>query len=87
MQYFAAIDYAEKHDRTVGVIVHRDGEWIVVDRMDVAVPQPDVPVPVQWVEDWIRQSATACPQIQFVLAEYKLLCSIKRSQTHREIAP
>lgn len=80
VSYFAAVDYAEKHDRTVGVIVHREGDRIVVDRMDVAVPHPEVPVPVQWVEDWLAHSAAAFPQIHFVLDEYQLLGVIQRAQ-------
>ncbi len=34
-QYFAGIDYAEKHDYTVGVIIHRVRRPDIVDRMDV----------------------------------------------------
>ncbi len=86
VQYFAAIDYAEKHDRTVGVIVHREGEQIVVDRMDVVDPQPDAPVQVQWVEDWIRESAAMFPQIQFVLDEYQLLGVIQRTQGQYDVS-
>lgn len=44
-QYFAALDYAEKIDRTVGVILHREGERLIVDRMDVVDPCPNVPPP------------------------------------------
>lgn len=76
--YVAAIDYAEKHDRTAAVIVHREGDVMVVDRMDVAVPQPGAPVLVQWVEDWMTQTAAAFPSIRFVLDEYQLLSVIQR---------
>ena len=76
--YFAAVDYAEKHDRTVGVVVHREGETIVVDRMDVAVPQPGKPVLVAWVETWIERIARDFPGVQFVLDEYQLLSVLQR---------
>jgi len=78
VRYFAAIDYAEKHDFTVGVVVHRDGERIIVDRMDVAVPQPGHPVPVQWVDDWMQQTAEQFPGVSFVLDEYQLVGTIQR---------
>ena len=76
--YFAAVDYAEKHDRTVGVVVHREGDTIVVDRMDVAVPQPGKPVLVAWVETWIERIARDFPGVQFVLDEYQLLSVLQR---------
>ncbi len=73
VQYIASIDYAEKHDFTVGVICHHDGERIVVDRMDVVRPSPLRPTPTAWVEQWIEQAATRFPSIRFVLDEYQLL--------------
>lgn len=76
--YFAAVDYAEKHDRTVGVVVHREGDTIRVDRMDVAVPQPGRPVLVAWVETWIERIARDFPGVQFVLDEYQLLSVLQR---------
>ena len=75
--YVAAVDYAEKHDRTVGVVVHRDGARIVVDRMDVITPRPDQPVRVRWVEDWIRRIASQFQRVTFVLDEYQLLGTIQ----------
>lgn len=76
--YVAAIDYAEKHDRTVGVVIHRDGPLVIVDRMDVVAPDAEHPVLVQWVEDWITQTATEFPRIRFVLDEYQLLGVLQR---------
>lgn len=76
--YVAAVDYAEKHDRTVGVVLHREGELLVVDRMDVAVPSPGRPVLVQWVEDWLGEIATNFSGVRFVLDEYQLLGVIQR---------
>jgi len=76
--YVAAIDYAEKHDRTVGVVIHRDGPTVIVDRMDVVAPDPEHPVLVQWVEDWIATTAAEFPRIRFVLDEYQLLGVLQR---------
>lgn len=72
-QYFAALDYAEKIDRTVGVILHREGERLIVDRMDVVDPAPERPTPVRWVRDWMERIAATFWQVRFVLDEYQLL--------------
>ena len=76
--YVAAIDYAEKHDLTVGVLIHREGENLIVDRMDVRRPTPDCPTPVQWVEDWMNFVAREFPQVTFVIDEYQLVGTIQR---------
>jgi phage terminase large subunit-like protein len=55
--YIAAIDYAEKHDLTVGVLIHWENSKLIVDRMDVRKPTPDHPTRVQWVDDWIANIA------------------------------
>jgi hypothetical protein len=78
VRYFAAIDYAEKRDYTVGVVVHLEGNRIVVDRMDVAVPSQGKPIPVQWVEDWMRHVAANFHGTAFVVDEYQLLGTIQR---------
>jgi hypothetical protein len=85
-RYFAAVDYAEKRDRTVGVVVHREGERIVVDRLDVAVPRPEHPVPVSWVEDWIAQTAAHFGSVRFVLDEYQLVGVIQKLSACCDIA-
>lgn len=78
VRYWACIDYAEKHDNTVAVIVHREGSRIVVDRMDVARPTPETPVKVQWVEDWIRWAGDSFAPISFVIDDYQLIGVIQR---------
>ena len=77
-QYIAAIDYAEKHDYTVGVIVHREGDRTIVDRMDVVRPSPLCPTPIAWVEDWIDRAAAAFPGIAFTIDEFQLLSTYQR---------
>lgn len=76
--YIAAIDYAEKRDYTVGCVAHREGDAVIIDRMDVVVPRPDCPTPVQWVEDWMQEIAQGFPQVRFVLDEYQLLSVIQK---------
>lgn len=76
--YVAAIDYAEKHDYTVGCVCHRDGERTVVDRMDVVKPTPGHPTRISWVEDWIEDVASRFHNVRFVLDDYQLLSTIQR---------
>ncbi|MEZ6056615.1 MAG: terminase large subunit [Planctomycetaceae bacterium] len=83
--YVAAIDYAEKHDFTVGCVCHRDGDFIIVDRMDVVRPTPTRPTPVQWVEDWIADVAANFPRVRFVLDEHQLLHTIQRFANRYEL--
>lgn len=76
--YIAAIDYAEKHDYTVGCVCHAEGLAVIVDRMDVVKPTPDRLTPIQWVEDWIEDVAARFPQVRFIVDEYQLLGTIQR---------
>jgi len=76
--YVAAIDYAEKRDFTVGCVCHRDGERVIVDRMDVAVPTPDRPTPVQWVHDWIEEVGARFPDVEFILDPHQLVQTIQQ---------
>ncbi len=76
--YVASLDYAEKHDFTVGCVCHHTGSRIVVDRMDVVRPTPERPTPVEWVEDWIEQTAAGFPDVTFVIDEHQLVGTIQR---------
>ena len=76
--YVATIDYAEKHDFTVGCVCHREGEKIVIDRMDVVKPSPSQPTRISWVEDWIEDIASRFHQVRFVVDDYQLLSTIQQ---------
>ncbi len=78
VRYIAAIDYAEKQDLTAAVLLHREGDRLVVDRLDVAVPRADAPTLVSWVEDWIVRTATAFPAVTFVIDEHQLVGTMQR---------
>lgn len=78
VRYFAGIDYAEKHDNTACVVVHCEGERVIVDRMDVAVPQPDEPVLVSLVESWLQEIAARFHDVTFVLDAWQLLSLIQK---------
>lgn len=63
VSYLAVIDYGEKCDYTAAVIAHRDGDRVVIDRLDVAVPTNARPVPVQWVDDWLVRQTRLFPNL------------------------
>jgi hypothetical protein len=84
-EYVAAVDYAEKHDRTVGVVCHREGDVVVVDRMDVVAPEPDRPVEIAWVEGWIERVARDFPRTVFLVDEYQLLGTIQRAAGRHDV--
>lgn len=71
--YVAAIDYAEKHDLTVGCVCHRDGDRVLVDRLDVVRPTASRPTPVQWVFDWMERIARDFRSVRFVVDDYQLV--------------
>ena len=85
LKYIAAVDYAEKHDYTVGVVIHFEGSRIVVDSMDVAVPHPDQPVKVEWVEQWMKRAAANFSGVTFILDEYQLLGTIQKLESQYDI--
>lgn len=93
-RYVAAVDYAEKHDYTVGVVAHKEPggvpsgsgpDRIVVDRMDVVVPQTGRPVKIAWVEEWMHRILRDFHDVTFVLDEYQLLGTIQKMETRARI--
>lgn len=77
-EYVASLDFAEKRDNTVGVVIHQEGDRIIVDRMDVVCPREGEPVRVAWVEAWIEEVGENFPGVRFVVDEYQLLGTIQR---------
>ena len=74
MRYAAGVDYGEKRDKTACCVAHacpRTGR-LVVDRLDAAAPAPGRPVPVAWVEAWVRDCAAKYPGVRVVVDEYQL---------------
>jgi len=84
-EYVAAIDYAEKHDFTVGCVCHREGDVVIVDRMDVVTPTPQDPTQISWVENWIEEMAAHFPGIRFVVDEFQLVGTIQKLQSRYPI--
>lgn len=78
LHYVAAIDFAEKHDYTVGCVCHREGEKVIVDRMDVVKPISSQPTRISWVEDWIEDIASRFHSVRFIVDEYQLLSTIQQ---------
>jgi len=83
--YVAAIDYAEKHDYTVGCVCHREGQTVIVDRMDVVQPRPGCPTRIEWVENWIRDIAARFPRVQFIVDEFQLVGTIQKLESRYPI--
>jgi len=83
--YVAAIDYAEKHDLTVGCLCHREGDRVIVDRMDVVRPTPLRATPVQWVSDWIERIARGFRSVQFVVDDYQLVGVVQQLERRHRI--
>lgn len=78
--YYAAIDYGPKKDRTVVIVGHRTGDEFVVDRMDVMEGRefPNKLVPISKVEDLMEQINTTFPGVQFVIDPYQMEGSIQK---------
>lgn len=70
--YVAAIDYGEKHDYTAAVIAHKEGDRVVIDRLDVAVPNGARFVPVRWVEQWLDRQRGAFPTLEVWVDDHQL---------------
>lgn len=85
-QYVAAIDYGEKRDYTTAVVAHHDGQRIVIDRLDVAVPSSSRPVPTRWVEDWIERQSAAFLGLRIWVDEYQLVGLIQKFETRLPIS-
>lgn len=76
--YVAALDYAEKHDRTVGVVMHQENDTLVVDMMDVIDPRlQGQHTRVDWCRNWMRavqrDFGGEHGKVYFVLDKYQLL--------------
>lgn len=56
VKYLVGLDLGLKRDRTVGVICHRDGDTVVLDRMAVWQGTRRDPVEIQAVEDWVSEA-------------------------------
>lgn len=88
-RYVAAVDYAEKHDLTVGVVVHREdfegGFRLVVDRMDVVAPNKNQPTRVDWVDEWMQEILAGFPHVRFVLDDYQLVSVIQHWGTRADV--
>jgi len=83
--YIAAIDYAEKHDLTVGVLIHWENSKLIVDRMDVRKPTPDHPTRVQWVDDWIANIAQNFHRVTYMLDEYQMVGTIQKYESNYDV--
>jgi hypothetical protein len=76
--YVASLDYAEKNDRTVGVVMHQYGNRLIVDRMDVLDPQlcQGGLIRADWCKNWMRhiqdRFGSQNGRVVFVVDEWQL---------------
>jgi len=82
-KYIASLDYAPKHDRTVGTVMHQIGETVIVDKMDVICPKvTGVTTRIEWVRDWCmnveREFGGDYGQVVFVFDQYQLLGTMQQ---------
>lgn len=78
VEYVAGIDYGPKRDRTVCCVLHRQGDLVVVDQMEVWQGSPENPVPVDRVERWVEYANSAFGGPRFVVDEYQLAGTVQK---------
>ncbi|MFO1094638.1 MAG: terminase large subunit [Planctomycetaceae bacterium] len=71
--YVGSVDYAEKHDLTVGCVCHRAEDRVIVDRLDVVRPSAVRPTEVRWVSEWLQRMSRDFGNIRFVVDEHQLV--------------
>ncbi len=71
------MDYAEKHDFTVGGIGHVYDHKILVDRMDVEMPRPGKSVKTSWVRNWMQNIQERFLDVLFIVDPYQLVTIIE----------
>jgi hypothetical protein len=77
IEYVATIDYAEKHDFTVGCVAHIWNRRIVIDRMDVEMPRPGKSVKTSWVKNWIQNIQERFGNVRFIVDPYQLVTIVE----------
>ncbi len=75
--YVASVDYAEKHDFTVGGIGHVYDHKIYLDRMDVEMPRPGKSVKTSWVRNWMENIQERFLDVLFIVDPYQLVTIIE----------
>lgn len=80
VQYYAAIDYGSVKDRTVMVVVHREKDLIIVDRMDVIQGSPTARVSLDAVETWMREINKAFNGPWFLIDQYQMEHTLQNLQ-------
>jgi hypothetical protein len=76
--YVAAIDYGERKDRSVATLLHREGDLLIVDRMEVWQGSPADPVPLAAVEQWIADAADRFHRPLFMINPFQMLSTIQK---------
>ncbi len=85
--YVAALDFGSRRDNSVGVLCHRDGNTIIVDRMDVGTPTPDRPIPTSWAKHWFEQVQLNYEDVTFIVDPWQMQTCIEELSRTARVKP
>jgi hypothetical protein len=78
VDYLIALDLGLKRDRTVAVVAHRDGNRIVLDRIEVWKGSRIRPVQIEAVEEWIAQASDSYGRARIVADPWQSIGLLQR---------
>lgn len=78
VDYLIALDLGLKRDRTVAVVAHKDGNRIVLDRIEVWKGSRIRPVQIEAVEEWIAQASDSYGRARIVADPWQSIGLLQR---------
>jgi hypothetical protein len=80
VNYFAAVDYGPKKDRTVMCVVHLDRKSgiFMVDKMDVLQGSHSEPVQITKVEEWLHETNRNFNQPPIIIDPYQMESTLQK---------
>lgn len=78
--YWAGVDYGASKDRTALCVLHRTGDSIIIDRMDVFQGTKEEHVPIAKIEAWLDFIADKFPLEMVVIDRWQMEQVIQRYQ-------
>jgi phage terminase large subunit-like protein len=76
--YYLAVDLGMKKDRTAAALVHRDGEFVVLDDLAVWEGDRGHPVKIADVEEWIRSTLARFPVRRVLIDPWQAQSTVQR---------
>jgi hypothetical protein len=86
-RYVASIDYGPRRDRTCLAVGHKDKErdLVIVDRLDVWQGNPEAPVQIAQVEEWVEQTIKDFPGCEIICDPYQLEGTVQKYEGNHRI--